>query len=214
MRVIRITSTHDGAEAAACLAAEGAEPLGRCSIGGPNPHHLLVSDAGIAVTTLQNYGIQGVEVAPPLPLTRSGVRWWKCWRDALTPEVYFEFRSLHHHRVKSRGSLIRIRRNGELRSEPWRILADAGVDVRCEFSCSLPSGSELHVLVPDADMGIEALKGAGIPASVMDYAGPRLDQGIAWWGEWEPALAYAREVQRPILLSFASPRVEQVPGVW
>ncbi len=48
----------------------------------------------------------------------------------------------------------------------------------------------------------------------MDYRGPRIEQGITWWGEWKPALAYADGPSGPILLSFASPRVEHVPGVW
>ena len=86
--------------------------------------------------------------------------------------------------------------------------------LRCEFQCSLPSGPELHVLVPDADEATAVLEAAGITAVPMDYRGPQVDQGISWWGEWKPALAYAGRVQRPILMSFASPRVEHVPGVW
>jgi hypothetical protein len=214
MRVIQVTSAHDDAEAAARLAADGTEPLGRCSIDGPAPHHLLVSDTGVALRTLHRYGIAANEVTPPLPVTSSAVRWWKCWRDALSPNMYFEFRSLHHHKVESRGSLIRIRTDESPHSEPWRILAEAGVDVRCEFHCSLPTGPEVHALVPSAEMAAGALQRAGVAACAMDYAGPMVDQGIAWWGEWRPALSYANRIQRPILMSFASPRVEQVPGVW
>jgi hypothetical protein len=214
MRVIQITSAHDDAEAAERLSADGAAPLGRCTIDGPAPYHLLVSDAGVALRTLHRDGIAAIEVAPPLPQTSSGVHWWKCWRGALRPNVYLEFRSLHHADVRSRGSLIRIRTNQRPRSEPWRILADAGVDVRCEFHCSLPTGPEVHVLVPDAELAAEELERAGFAACAMDYAGPTIDQGISWWGEWEPALTYANRIQRPILMSFASPRVEQVPGVW
>jgi hypothetical protein len=213
MRVIRITSPHDGPAAAGYLTAERAEPLGWCSVDGPEPYHLLVSDAVVAVTTLKCYGVEAVEVTPPRPVTRSGVRWWKSWRESLPLDMYLAFRSLHHDHGKSRGSLIRIRHQGA-NSEPWRILADAGLDVRCEFHCDLPTGAEIHLLVPDVEKATMALERAGVSACAMDYAGPRLAQGISWWGEWEPALAYAAKVSRPVLLSFASPRVEQVPGVW
>jgi hypothetical protein len=214
MRVIRITSLHDGAEAARYLTDQRAEPLGRCSVDGPHPHHVLVADAGIAITLLGRHEVRAVEVAPPLPVTRDGVRWWKSWRESLPLEMYVEFRSLHHHHVRSRGSLIRVHDRGGASSEPWRVLADAGVDVRCEFHFNLPEGPETHLLVPDAATATTVLELGGIAATAMDYAGPRLDQGISWWGKWRPALAYAGELGRPILLSFASPRVEQVPGVW
>jgi hypothetical protein len=181
-----------------------------------HPHHLLVSDPAVAISTLDRHGITAVEVTPPLPLTSEGVNWWKCWRDALPPDVYFDFRCLHHEKVRSRGALVRIRPPVSERPapEPWRILADGGVDTRCEFHCSLPSGPEVHVLVPDVDRATAVLERAGLDAAPMDYRGPRIDQGISWWGEWKPALAYAGRVGRPILMSFASPRVEHVPGVW
>ena len=97
--------------------------------------------------------------------------------------------------------------------EGAKILADLATEgVNLLAFSGFPSGRKAQLdLIPEDSA---ALKRAGIAASAMDYAGPRLDQGIAWWGEWKPALAYAKEVQRPILLSFASPRVEQVPGVW
>jgi hypothetical protein len=214
MRVIQITSTHDDVEAAARLAADGVEPLGRCSVAGSFPHHFLVDDAAAAVRSLHRHGIAALEVTPPLPVTDHGIRWWASWRDSLPPKTYLEFRALHHDRVKSCGSLIRIRVDERPLSEPWRILADGGVDVRCESSCSLPTGREVHLLVPDPDAAIATLQRAGIAACTMDYAGPTIGQGISWLGEWKPALAYARRVERPILLSFASPRVEHVPGVW
>jgi hypothetical protein len=173
-----------------------------------------VSDAGVAIRSLLRYGIAAAEVNPPLPVTNSGILWWKSWREALPLPLYVDFASLYHERVKSRGSLVRIRIDQVPALEPWRVLADAGVDIRCEFDCSLPTGREVHVLVPDTDAAIEALQRVGVAASAMDYAGPRIDQGISWWGEWRPALAYAKRVQRPILLSFASPRVEHVPGIW
>lgn len=216
MRVIQITSAGAHTEAAARLAAAGVEPLGGCSIAGePRPHHLLVSDAAVAIQALRRHDVGAREVRPPPPVTSSAVRWWKCWRDALAPEVYFDFRCLHHEEVKSSGSLVRVDLTGENGgAEPWRVLADGGVDVRCEFRCSLPTGSELHVLVPDAERATNVLERAGVPAAPMDYRGPRLEQGVSWWGEWRPALAYAGRVERPILMSFASPRVEHVPGVW
>jgi hypothetical protein len=214
MHVIRIASSHDAAEGAAYLVAEGAEPLGRCSLDGSQPHHFLVSDAGLAITALGRHGVRAVEMTPPLPVTGTGVRWWNCWRESLPRDVYVEFRSFHHEKVRSRGSLIRIRDRGGASSEPWRILAEAGVDIRCEFHCSLPDGLEIHMLVPDARTASTALARRGIAACTMDYAGPLLGQGISWWGQWKPALAYANKVRRPLLLSFASPRVEQVPGVW
>jgi hypothetical protein len=214
MRVIQITSTHDDAEAAARLTADGAKPLGRCSIDRPAPHHLLVADVGLSIRTLHRHGIAAIEVTPPLTSTSRGIRWWRAWRDSLPLETYVEFRALHHDKVKSRGSLIRVDANESPGSEPWRILVDAGQDVRCESYCSLPAGREVHILVPDSDTAIAALRSAGLVACTMDYAGPRLDQGVSWWGKWKLALAYARRVRRLILLSFASPRVEQVPGVW
>jgi hypothetical protein len=214
MRVIQITSTHGEVEAAARLAAGGVKPLGRCSIDGSDPLHFLVSDADAAIRTLRRHGIAAIEITPPLPVTRVGIQWWSAWRNALPLQTYVEFGCLHHDKVKSCGSLIRIRSTGSLHSEPWRILADAGVDVRCESSCNLPTGPELHLLVPDADVATAALQRSGVTASTMDYAGPRIDQGISWWGKWGPALDYARRFERLILLSFASPRVEHVPGVW
>jgi hypothetical protein len=214
MHVIQITSQHDGAEAAARLAADEIQVLGGCSIDGPTPHHLLVGDVAAAFRTLHQHGITAIDVTPPLPVTKTGIQWWSAWRSSLPLKTYVEFRSLHHDKVKSRGALIRIRGEQPLDAEPWRILADAGVDVRCEYYCPLPTGSEIHVLVPETDTSIAALERAGVIARTMDYAGPKIDQGICWWGEWKPALAYASRVQRPILLSFASPRVEQVPGVW
>ena len=214
MRVIRITSTHDSAQVAACLEAAGTEPLGRCSIGRRTPHHLLVADADGAVRTLRRHGIRAIEVHPPLPTTRTGVLWWKAWRETLPLQTYAEFRSLYHSEVRSRGSLIRVRTEHASRSEHWRILADAGVDIRCESYCNLPTGDEFHLLVPDADRATAALQYAGVHACKMDYAGPRSEPGVSWWGEWKPALAYARRLHRLLLLSFASPRVEQVPGIW
>lgn len=214
MRVIRITSPQDGAQAVSRLIDEGVEPLGSCFCDCSESHLLLVPDGERAVTALRRRGVRAVEVTPPRPTTRSGIRWWKRWRESLALNVYVEFRSLHHHEVRSRGSLIRIPQDRDTHAEPWQVLADAGVDIRCEFHCSLPDGPETHLLVPDADLASAALERAGVEASPMDYLGPRIDQGVSWWGQWEPALAYAGEVQRPILLSFASPRVEQVPGVW
>jgi hypothetical protein len=212
MRIIQITSAHDGTLDIARLAGV----LGSCSLPDErHPHHLLVSDVATVVSTLSRHGITSVEVEPPLPVTSAGVRWWKGWRDALPPDAYFAFRCLYHEKVKSSGSLLRIRATDEdSADETWRVLAEGGVDVRCEFNCHLPSGPEVHVLVPDADCATAVLERAGITACSMDYRGPRIEQGITWWGEWKPALAYAGRTQRPILLSFASPRVEHVPGVW
>jgi hypothetical protein len=215
LRVIQITSRHDHTEAAARLAAAGDEPFGHCSTDDPVPHHLLVSDAAAAIGALRSEGIAAIEVEPPRPVTSDAVRWWRCWRDALPPSVYFDFRRLHHEDVRSRGSLIRVRHTGEESEiEPWRVLAEAGVDVRCESYCSLPTGPEIHVLVPDAEGAVAALERAGADVSPMDYRCPNPEHGITWWGEWKPALAHAGRVRRLILMSFASPRVEQVPGVW
>jgi hypothetical protein len=214
MHIIQITSAEKGADPAILLTAEGTAPLGWCAIDGPSPHHLLVPDAAHAIRTLLRHGVTATKITPPLPVTKSGILWWKAWRDALPLAMYVEFRSLHHESVRSGGSLVRIQTDQTPAVEPWRVLAEAGVDIRCEFNCSLPTGREVHVLVPDPDAATLALHRAGVAAAPMDYVGPRLEQGIAWWGEWEPGLAYARRVGRPILLSFASPRVEQVPGVW
>jgi hypothetical protein len=214
MRVIQITSPHDGAEAVSWLALDGPEALGACAFEGPAPHHLLVHDDAAAIRTLREHGIAAIEVSPPLPVTPAGVRWWSAWRSSLPLKTYVEFRSLHHDKVKSRGALIRVRNDERLTVEPWRILADAGIDVRCEYYCPLPTGSEIHILVPEPEASLAALERAGVAACAMDYAGPTPDHGIRWWGEWKPALTYASRVQRPLLLSFASPRVEHVPGVW
>jgi hypothetical protein len=214
MRVIQITSAHDEVEASARLTADGAKPLGQCSVDGPSPLHFLVPNAKVAIRALQRHRIEAIEIIPPLPVTSSGVRWWKFWRDALPLKTYVEFGALHHDKVRSHGSLIRIRATESPRSEPWRILANAGLDVRCESRCNRPSGPELHLLVPDSKNAIAVLHHAGITACSMDYSGPKIDQGISWWGEWKSALDYAKRLGRLILLSFASPRVEHVPGIW
>src|SRR5215204_6325390 len=102
MRVIQITSAHVDTEAAARLSAAATQSFGGCSIAGErHPHHLLVADAAAAIAALREQGITATEVDAPLPLTSDGVHWWKCWRAALPPNVYFEFRCLHHEYVKS-----------------------------------------------------------------------------------------------------------------
>lgn len=217
MNVLQITSMHESREAEALLVASGLQPLGTCNIRASRRRrpHLLVRDGGRCIEALGRHGVTAMVVEPPLPVSKSGVAWWKSWRDALVPNVYFDFRQQHHAEVRSFGSIVRVPESGKGgRVEPWRVLADMGVDVRCEFHCSLPSGLEIHLLVPDGDRAIRVLKQAGIPATHVDYRGPVLDPGISWWGEWKPALAYAGQVKRPILMSFASPRVEQVPGIW
>jgi hypothetical protein len=215
MKVLQITSAHESSDAEACLAAAGLTPLGACTMRARprRRHHLLVRDGGLSIEALHRHGITAVAMDPPPPVTTSAVVWWKNWREALGPQVYFDFRQQHHEEIRSIGSMVRVRQS-DSGVEPWHLLGDAGVDIRCEFQCVLPTGLEFQLLVTDGDKAIRVLKKAGIPATHMDYRGPVLDQGISWWGEWKPALAYAGQVQRPILMSFASPRVEQVPGIW
>lgn len=204
-------------EALDVLKTSGLAPLGACTMGSPGSsrHHVLVGSARSSIAALRRRGIAAASVKPPLPMTGKGILWWQRWRDALTRETYFEFRCQHHEEVRSRGSIIRIRKDDyPSGAEPCSALANGGVDVRCEFHCELPTGNEVHLLVPDAGKAAAVLKKAGFAPTDVDYRGPTLDKGISWWGEWKPALAYAGQVQRPILMSFASPRVEQVPGVW
>jgi hypothetical protein len=162
MHIIQITSAEKGADPAILLTAEGTAPLGWCAIDGPSPHHLLVPDAAHAIRTLLRHGVTATEITPPLPVTKSGILWWKAWRDALPLAMYVEFRSLHHESVRSGGSLVRIQTDQTPAVEPWRVLAEAGVDIRCEFNCSLPTGREVHVLVPDPDAATLALHRAGV----------------------------------------------------
>lgn len=215
MRVLQITSAHESSDAETCLAAADLPPLGACTMRAlrRRRHHLLVRDGERSIEALRRDGITAVAMDPPPPVTKSAVVWWKNWREALAPQVYFDFRQQHHDEIRSVGSMVRVRES-DSGVEPWRLLGDAGVDIRCAFHCVRPTGLEFHLLLPDSDKAIRVLKKAGIPATHMDYRGPVLDQGISWWGEWKPALAYAGRVQRPILMSFASPRVEQVPGIW
>lgn len=177
---------------------------------------LLVRNAAVAVEALASVGIDAARVAPPVPSSAEAILWWKAWRDVLPIEVYSNLRLRHHRELCSEGSIVRVRRDEfpADAEEPWRVLADGGVDIRCEFHCALPTGMEVHVLVPDENRAVAVLGRAGFAASPVDYEGPRIRDGITWWGRWQAALAYATQVQRPILMSFASPRVEQVPGVW
>ena len=41
-----------------------------------------------------------------------------------------------------------------------------------------------------------------------------LSEGIGWYGTWEDAVLESARSGRPIMLHFASPRCENVPGVW
>ncbi|MGD8328699.1 MAG: hypothetical protein PVJ49_04635 [Acidobacteriota bacterium] len=217
MKIIEISSGHALSEAVGALKAVGTAPRGACTVQavGSRSDQLLVDDAPSSIAVLAERGITARAMHPPRPVDDEGVRWWKIWREALDPDTYFDFRCQHHEEVRSVGSLIRVRREDCPDGvEPWSVLADGGVDIRCEFRCHLPTGYEVHLLVPDAAEAGAVLQRAGIPCVDADYRGPELQQGISWWGQWKPALAYAKQVRRPILMSFASPRVEQVPGVW
>lgn len=217
MEVIRLAD-EELAEGRAVLERVSVEVLAesRAACGGVTAPQLLVGEAEPAIVALAAEGLGAERVAPPVPVTEEAILWWKSWRNVLPIEVYSELRLRHHREVPSTGAIVRLRRDEfpEVAAEPWKVLADGGVDVRCEFHCARPDGNEVHVLVPDPERALEVLGRAGFRAQPMDYEGPRVRDGISWWGEWRPALAYAGLVQRPILMSFASPRVEQVPGVW
>lgn len=221
MQVIKTSAERDPAEVRAALESAGMGVIGECDVECPElaGHHVLVADAGAAVETLADEGISAIRVKPPTPVTDCAILWWKEWKLALSDEGYDDFRLLHHEEVLSVGSIVRVRESDfpadeGSDAEPWSVLADGGVDIRCEFHCDLPTGREVHLLIPDAEKATDLLEAAGFRATPVDYEGAEVGQGIAWWGRWKPALAYAQETQRPILLSFASPRVEQVPGIW
>lgn len=218
MEVIRLARDEHVEASWAVLQRAGIEVMAESDVpcDGVAGTQLLVRLAATAVQALASAGIDATPVAPPLPSAHEGILWWKAWRDALPIGVYSDLRLRHHRELSSAGSIVRVRRDEfpADADEPWRVLADGGVDVRCEFHCELPTGSEVHVLVPDEERAIAVLDRAGFTASAADYEGPRVRDGITWWGKWRAALGYATRVQRPILMSFASPRVEQVPGVW
>ncbi|MGH9164757.1 MAG: hypothetical protein ACRDZW_04490 [Acidimicrobiales bacterium] len=178
-------------------------------------HLFLVASAADGLAALGAHGVVGVVVTPPHPVTWAGVQWWKAWRAAVSARSYFALRTRHHGEVDSVGSLIRVRKSDDRSAGgAWAALADGGVDVRCEYQSHQPAGIETHFLVPDAAQARAVLEAAGIACSPCDYRRPPPGPGITWWGQWAPALAFAGRVSRPLLLSFASPRVEQVPGVW
>ncbi len=220
MQIVAISSMHDASEARAVLRSAGLNILGECVARfaeGPKCH-FLVSDGNLAVRALRSNGVDAENVKPPIPVTDSAVRWWKAWRLALDSDTYLTLRRLVHGHVTSKGSIIRIRKreipSNHTNLQPWSVLADYGVDVRCELHCHPPTGAEIHLLVPDADAATSILESVGFHVTDVDYKGPILESGISWWGEWKPALAFANKIQRPILMSFASPRVENVPGIW
>jgi len=178
-------------------------------------HLFLVASAAAAVAVLRAGGVAAVEVVPPRPVTLAGVLWWKAWRAAASSRSYFALRARHHGDVNSVGSLLRVRKPDDVsEAGAWAVLADGGVDVRCEYQSHQPGGIETHFLIPDAAHARAVLDAAGIASSPCDYRRPAPGPGITWWGQWAPALAFAGQASRPVLLSFASPRVEQVPGVW
>jgi len=215
MEVVGVPADQDFQLAHVVLASIPVEVHGECD-GDDGGHLLLVGDAPRVVATLADHAVSAVHVRPPTPDSHSGVLWWKRWRLALDPDTYGALRGPHHAEIDSVGSIVRVRQadTDHPAAQTWRVLSDGGVDVRCEYQCHLPTGLETHFLVPDDRRASAVLAAAGIPATPADYTRPGPGDGIVWWGQWEPATAFAREVQRPMLLSFASPRVEQVPGVW
>lgn len=218
MKVIEVFDEASAVVSLGVLRSAGAAVHGGCPIAlsSYTGFQLLVDEPQAAVSLLEGRGVRAVWVEPPQPLDPDSILWWKQWRQAVSGETYLALRLQHHEELRSEGSLIRIPRKDfpSPEAEPWSILADAGQDVRCEFHCNLPTGPEVHLLVPDAELATKTLQSAGFKVTDVDYAGPDVKPGISWWGRWEPALAYAKETGRPILMSFASPRVEQVPGVW
>ncbi len=218
MEVIRLAGGDEVLAGRSALERAGIETLAESDrpCGGEVGTQLLVRDASAAVDVLRSAGLQATRVSPPVPNSGDAILWWKAWRDALPIEVYSQLRLRHHRELSSEGSIVRVRREEfpAEAEEPWRVLADGGVDIRCEFHCALPTGMEVHVLVPDKERAVAVLAEAGFTATPVDYEGPRIRDGITWWGQWKAARDYASQVQRPILMSFASPRVEQVPGVW
>ncbi len=41
-----------------------------------------------------------------------------------------------------------------------------------------------------------------------------VENGIVWYGVWEDAVAEVQRTNRPLILHFAAPRCQAVPGVW
>ena len=221
MQIVQVSRAEKLTEILAALKPAALELLGHCAMDrlDQSELQLLVVDASLALQALNENGIEAKAVDPPLPLTDSAILWWQQWRRALDQETYLRLREQHHPKTRSEGTIIRIHERdfpagGADTVEPWSVLADHGVDVRCEFHCDLPTGLEVHLLVPDAEKANSVLVEAGFSATDVDYQGPEVRQGISWWGQWKPALAFANKVKRPLLMSFASPRVEQVPGLW
>lgn len=52
------------------------------------------------------------------------------------------------------------------------------------------------------------------PTGPLEVHQPPTEQGIAWFGTWDAALAEAKRTQRPILFMSAAPQCQGVPGVW
>ena len=221
MHVIRVPFDREISEIQAVLRSSTVRILGKCNLdqAGQPERLLLVADSCSALQALNSAGIHAENVVPPIPESEAGILWWKEWRNSIDQEKYLRLREQHHPRTRSVGSIIRIHENDFPKEaseniQPWQVLADSGVDLRCEFHCHLPTGLEVHMLVPDAKKASSALEAAGFTVTDVDYQGPKLEQGISWWGEWKPALDFANKIKRPVLMSFASPRVEQVPGIW
>lgn len=218
MDVLELPANEDLGRIRTILNSANVPVEGECRMG-QRSYQILVPEADRAARTLIDSGISASPIQPPVPLSDSAVLWWKQWREALDPKSYEKLRMKHHDAVDSTGSLIRVPRSDfpvvdGKKLQPWEVLGENGVDIRCEFLCHLPTGVEFHLLVPDAALATKILRDKGFTVSDVDYEGPVIQRGITWWGEWNSALAYARKCQRPILMSFASPRVEQVPGVW
>ncbi|MEM9379514.1 MAG: hypothetical protein AAGB93_06135 [Planctomycetota bacterium] len=54
----------------------------------------------------------------------------------------------------------------------------------------------------------------GRPVGPAEVHEPPTEQGIAWFGTWDAALAEAKRTRRPILFMSAAPQCQGVPGVW
>ena len=51
-----------------------------------------------------------------------------------------------------------------------------------------------------------------LPGITQDWS--QVEQRVAWHGTWSAAKAAAKKSGRPILLVFAAPHCNQVPGMW
>ena len=69
-------------------------------------------------------------------------------------------------------------------------------------------------MISSALIALSVWSAAPASAAQEAEATTRVEAGVAWYGDWDAALAEAQRSQRPIMLQFVRPACQGVSGVF